>query len=231
MRERATIAYFPWTRRQRPQAGGDLRTKARTTRVAGIALIIAMLAGGCGKGHDAATQKPRVAPSVTVASSEDRLPAWRAPRIEVDRRNAQSIATRADRALIEGRFADDDDASLPLFLALRSYPPARARAELGVEHSVQGLLLQARESLAQIDVDPDALSRVRRAASVLRVVALDRPEVERFLQQVDRVEEGQRFSEQGEALLARDQIGETGGGAIDWFRRAIALRATDARAI
>ena len=207
-----------------------MRTKAPTTRVYGIAIAVALLAGGCGKGRDAAQGEPRGAPSVTVAGSEDRLPAWRPPRVEVDRSNALALAAKADRALTDGRFADDDDSALPLFLALRSYEPTRTRAEAGVEHSIDGLLLQARAALSVIDVDPGALDQVRHAAAVLRVVALDRPDVERYLQQVDRVEEGQRFSELGEAALARGQLGESGGGAIGLFRRALALRATDARA-
>ncbi|WP_133479045.1 formylglycine-generating enzyme family protein [Cognatilysobacter segetis] len=206
-----------------------MRTKAPTTRVRGIAIAVALLAGGCGQGRDAPPPKPRTAPTVTVAGSDDRLPTWRAPRIEVDRRNALTLAAQADRALSEGRFVEDDGA-LPIFLALRAYEPIRTRAEAGVVHSIDGLLLQAREALSDIDTDPGALDRVRQAAAALRVVALDRPDVERFLQQVDRVEDGQRFSELGEAALARGDVGEAGGGAIGFFRRALALRATDARA-
>ncbi|AXK72275.1 formylglycine-generating enzyme family protein [Lysobacter sp. TY2-98] len=191
----------------------------------------ALLLAGCHDRDADSAAKARVAPSVTVGEAESRLPGWRAPHIDVDRRNAQALAKQADDALAAGRFADDDTSSLPLFMALRDYAPMRTRAEAGVEHSVAGLVLQAREALADIDVDPDALHRVRHAASVLRVVALDRPEVERFLQQVDRVEDGLRDSERGEAELAQGRIGEDGGeGAIAWFRRALALRATDARA-
>ncbi|WP_133498934.1 SUMF1/EgtB/PvdO family nonheme iron enzyme [Cognatilysobacter terrigena] len=191
----------------------------------------ALLLGGCRGDRDDAAAKARTAPKVTIGQSDAQVSTWRAPKIEVDGRNAQALAKQADEALVAGRFADDDTSSLPLFMALRTYPPMHARAEAGVEHSIAGLLLQAREALADIDVDPDALRRVRHAASVLRVVALDRPEVERFLQQVDRVEDGQRDSERGEAELARGRVGEDGGdGAIAWFRRALALRATDARA-
>jgi formylglycine-generating enzyme required for sulfatase activity len=207
-----------------------LRRQARTTLVSGIALAAALLAGGCGKQGEPVASKPRSAPSVTVAGGEDRLPTWRAPHISVDRGNAQSLAAQADRALAEGRFADDDASSLPIFLALRAYEPMRARAEAGVTHSIDGLLLQARGRVSDLDTDPGALAEVRHAAAVLRVVALDRPDVERFLQQVDRIEEGQRFSELGEAALARGDVGEASGGAIDFFRRALALRDTDSRA-
>jgi formylglycine-generating enzyme required for sulfatase activity len=207
-----------------------LRTKARTTLVSGIALGVALLAGGCGRGGESTADAPRIAPSVTVKAGEDRLPTWRAPHIAVDRGNALELAAQADRALAAGNFADDDAGALPIFMALRAYEPIRTRAEAGVLHSIDGLLLQARQALADIDVDPTALRRVRRAAAVLRVVALDRPDVERFLQQVDVVEEGQRLSEVGEAALARGDVGEGGGGAIAAFRRAIALRAGDARA-
>jgi hypothetical protein len=172
----------------------------------------------------------RRAPTVTVAG-EERLPSWTPPRIEVTRENAQALAEQADEALMGGRFADDDAASLPLFMALRDYAPMRARAEAGVRNSIDGLLLQARQQLGQIDEEPDALARVRHAAAVLRVVALERDDVQRFLQQVDRVEDGQRFSELGEAALARGEVGETGGeGALAWFRRALALRGSDTRA-
>ncbi|GAB1595530.1 formylglycine-generating enzyme family protein [Lysobacter sp. PAGU 2638] len=195
------------------------------------AMGVVVLVGGCRDDRDSAHAKPRTAPTVTVGDADARLPAWKAPHMDVDRRNAQALAKQADDALAAGRFADDDASSLPIFMALRDYEPMRARAEAGVDHSIAGLVLQARETLAAIDDDPDALQRVRHAASVLRVVALDRPDVERFLQQVDRVEDGQRYSERGEAELAQGRIGENGGdGAIAWFRRALALRATDARA-
>ncbi|MGY3264304.1 SUMF1/EgtB/PvdO family nonheme iron enzyme [Lysobacter sp. HA35] len=211
-----------------------MRSKARTRLAKAVTLCVAMGASllvGCHGDHDAGPAKPRSAPTVTVGEADARLPTWRAPQIAVDRRNAQALAKQADTALAAGRFADDDTSSLPIFMALRDYPPMRERAEAGVDHSITGLVLQARESLADIDDDPDALQRIRHAASVLRVVALDRPDVERFLQQVDRVEDGQRDSERGEAELAAGRIGEDGGdGAIAWFRRAIALRSTDARA-
>jgi formylglycine-generating enzyme required for sulfatase activity len=106
------------------------------------------------------------------------------------------------------------------------------RARTGVRNAVTGLLQQSRTALADIDEDPAALRAVHEAAAVLRVVALDRPDVERFLQAVDRVDEGQRHSAEAERALARGDIGEDGsGGAIGGFRRALALRDTDSRAL
>ncbi|GAB6196984.1 formylglycine-generating enzyme family protein [Lysobacter xanthus] len=209
-----------------------MRANGPSTPAIVLVLAFALVAGGCRgdrEGDRAGT--PRAAPRVTVGSEDERLPTWRPPHIDVTDKNALTLAGRADAALAEGRFADDADSSLPIFLALRDHPLTRTRAEAGVAHSIDGLLLQARTALGAIDVDPDALARVRQATAVLRVVALERADVERFLQQVDRVEDGQRFSEQGEAALARGEVGEAGGdGAIAWFRRAIGLRRTDARA-
>lgn len=211
-----------------------MRTNTGTTPARILAstamLAVGLVAVGCSGRNDASKDRPHRAPTVTVGAAEERLPAWRPPTLVVDRGNAQALARQADAALIAGRFADDDASSLPLFMALRTYEPMRVRAEAGVLHSIDGLLLQAREDLPLLDQDPDALRRIRQAASVLRVVALDRPDVERFLQQVDRIDEGQRYSELGEAELRAGNVGENGGGAIAWFRRALALRATDARA-
>ena len=206
-----------------------MRAKASATLAIVVATLVAIAAVGC-RDERAGGAEARRAPTVTVAG-EERLPSWTPPRIEVTRENAQALAEQADEALMGGRFADDDAASLPLFMALRDYAPMRARAEAGVRNSIDGLLLQARQQLGQIDEEPDALARVRHAAAVLRVVALERDDVQRFLQQVDRVEDGQRFSELGEAALARGEVGETGGeGALAWFRRALALRGSDTRA-
>ncbi|MFZ5657320.1 MAG: SUMF1/EgtB/PvdO family nonheme iron enzyme [Pseudomonadota bacterium] len=205
--------------------------RAKTGRLPAAVLAAALLAAGCSGDRDAPA-RPRGAPTVVVRDSNVDVGTWRPPRIEVTPQNAFELADRADVALAEGRFAGDADSAIALFHALQAYPPMRLRAETGVRNAVTGLLQQARRDLADIDGDPDALRRVHEAAAVLRVVALDRPDVERFLQAVDRVDEGLRYSAQGEAALARGDIGEAGtGGALGWFRRALALRATDARAL
>lgn len=193
-------------------------------------LAAVLVAAGCG---DRAQPLPaRSAPTVEVRDPGVDVPAWRPPRIDVTEANAVELADLADAALAEGRFAGEPAAAIELFHALRAYPPMRMRAEAGLRNAVTGLLLQARSDLADIDEDPDALRRVHQAAAVLRVVALDRPDVERYLQAVDRVDEGQRSSAEGERLLAAGDIGEGGGpGAIAVFRRALALRATDTRAL
>jgi formylglycine-generating enzyme required for sulfatase activity len=209
--------------------GGSVRANEWLLPAAMVAA--ALLAAGCSDGRDA-PPPARGAPTVVVRDGSVDVATWRPPRIEVSPENALELADRADAALAEGRFAGDADSSIALFLALKAYPPIRTRAETGVRNSVDGLLLQARSALADIDADPDALRRVHEAAAVLRVVALDRPDVERFLQAVDRVDEGQRYAAEGEDALARDDIGEDGrGGALAWFRRALALRGTDARAL
>lgn len=205
--------------------------RANRGRLPAAALAAALLATGCGDDRDAPAQ-PRGAPTVVVRDAAIDAPTWRPPRIEVTPDNAMALADRADAALAEGRFAGDADSAIALFHALQAYPPMRVRAGAGVRNAVTGLLQQARTDLADIDQDPDALRRVHEAAAVLRVVALDRPDVERFLQAVDRVDEGQRYSAEGERALAAGRIGEGGGdGALDRFRRALALRATDARAL
>lgn len=195
-------------------------------------LLAAMLVAiGC-KADRAEAPRARSAPTVVVRDATVQVPAWRPPRIEVTADNALELADQADTALAEDRFAGDATSAIALFHALQSYPPMRARARTGERNAVTGLLQQSRSDLADIDQDPDAMRRVQEAAAVLRVVALDRPDVERFLQAVDRVDEGQRYSAEGERALARDDIGEDGsGGAIGWFRRAIELRETDSRAL
>lgn len=202
-------------------------------RAKGLMMLVALLAlAGCGdRGGDAAPRKPRAAPSVVVGGDESVVRSWRPPLIAVTPANAQALAARADAALAAENFADDDDGALPIFLALQRYEPTRARADAGLAHAIDGLLGQGRDALADIDIEPDALATVHRAASVLRVVALDRSDVERFLQAVDRVDEGQLYSQFGERALSAGTIGETGPGALRWFRRALGLRASDSRAL
>lgn len=195
-------------------------------------LAAALVAMGCSADRDPGPSEVRRAPTVVVRDADFEVPNWRPPRIEVTADNALELGAKADEALAEGRYMGDQDSAIALFLALQSYPPIRARAQTGLRHAVTGLLQDSRSSLAAIDADPEAMRQVHEAASVLRVVALDRPDVERFLQAVDRVDEGLRYSVEGERALARGEIGENGrGGAIGWFRRALALRDTDARAL
>ncbi|GAB2514023.1 SUMF1/EgtB/PvdO family nonheme iron enzyme [Lysobacter humi (ex Lee et al. 2017)] len=197
----------------------------------GLALALLLVLPGCDRRRDDAGTQPRSAPVVSVREDAYARGVWRPPAIEVTDANAGALADRADVALRERRFVDGADAAIPLFLALTRHPPTRPRAEAGLRNSVTGLLLDARRDLADVDDDPDALDRVHRAADVLRVVALERPDVERYLQRVDRIDEGQFYSAQGEKALAAGDVGEHGrSGAIPWFRRALALRATDARA-
>lgn len=199
----------------------------------GALLALAMLlATACDGGRDDEPPAARRAPSVVVDAGSEDVAAWRPPAIEVTEANALELADRADVALAEGRFAGDATSAIALFHALQAYPPIRTRAQAGLRHAVGGLLQQSRTALARIDEDPAALRAVHEAAAVFRVVALDRPDVERFLQAVDRVDEGQRHSEAGEGALARGEIGEDErGGAIAAFRRALELRRTDARAL
>ncbi len=197
----------------------------------GPLLAAMLLAIGCSGDREGAAPA-RAAPSVVVRDSTVQVPAWRPPRIEVTPENALALADQADVALAEGRFAGDETSAIALFHALQAYPPMRTRARTGERNAVTGLLQQSRTALAAIDDDPDAMRRVQEAAAVMRVVALDRPDVERFLQAVDRVDEGQRHSAEGERALAEDRIGEDGGeGAITSFRKALELRETDSRAL
>lgn len=197
----------------------------------GPLLAAVLVALGCSgdRGGDAPT---RTAPTVVVRDAIVQVPAWRPPYIEVTGDNAMELAAQADTALAERRFAGDATSAIALFHALKSYPPMRTRAQAGERNAVTGLLQQARSDLADLDTDPDAMRRVHEAAAVFRVVALDRPDVERFLQAIDRVDEGQRHSAEGERALARGDIGEDGrGGALGSFRRALELRRTDSRAL
>lgn len=194
-------------------------------------LLAAVLVATACKGDRDTAAPVRTAPTVVVRDATVQVPAWRPPRIQVTPENARELADQADVALAEGRFAGDETSAIALFHALRAYPPMRVRADAGERNAVTGLLLQSRSALADIDTDPDAMRQVQEAASVLRVVALDRPDVERFLQAVDRVDEGQRYSAEGERALAGGDVGEDGAGAIGWFRGALELRKTDTRAL
>jgi len=204
--------------------------RAKRAPLPAVTLAAVLLATACG--DRAEPERHRVAPSVVVRDSGADVPAWRPPRIEVTDANAAGLARQADDALAAGRFAGDATGAIELFHALQAHPPTRARADTGMRNAVTGLLRQARRDLAEIDTDPDALRRVHEAAAVLRVVALDRPDVERYLQAVDRIDEGQRHSAEGERLLAAGAVGEGGTrGALASFRRALALRGSDARAL
>lgn len=210
-------------------------------------LSACLLLVGCERGgREEDTGRPAAAPRVTVSADQmvSAVPPWTPVALEVTPDNRDALHAQAAAALEAGRLhggADGDDAAT-LYLGLVRADTADVRAALGLLRTAQALVAAGDAALARIDGDDVAWIEAHRIAAVARVLAAQRiagngrnRRLQRmlndYLARVDRADEGLRQNLAGEAELAADRVGELGGGALAHFRAALALRASDARAL
>ena len=208
----------------------------RVPTLAAMALVLAL--AGCERAQDGTRAGPAQAPagarapSVTISGDQAiwPVPAWQPAPVTVDGTNARELRRQARAALREGRLYEDAEAALPILLALRRQAPEDEAVAALFDDALDALLARGEDALAAAASTPDAAHTAFEIAAVARVVAPSDPRVIAFLRRTDRAEEVERVLREGERALADGRIGETGGGAVAAFRRALALRAGDVRA-
>ncbi|GAB3385607.1 SUMF1/EgtB/PvdO family nonheme iron enzyme [Lysobacter fragariae] len=198
-----------------------------------LCLVALVGVGACGR-KEAAGPATDDAPLVTIGAdvSVSPVPPWRAPRIEVDESNITDLRKRAAAALKQYRLYADADSAIPLYLALVRHAPEDAAMRRGLTDSLGALLKEGREALAAIDDEPQELRHAHEVAAVARVVAPADPNVEAFLDGLDRADEAAQANRQGEIALNAGRIGEKheADGAIAYFNEALRERPRDVRA-
>ena len=199
-------------------------------------LALAVLLAACTREPAApATPNPAAGRTPIVTISADQavspVPAWRPPAIAVDEGNAKALKARADVALAAGDLYAGAESAIPLYYGLLQYAPNDAKFAAGFERALAMLIVQGDQALSEIDDDPLRLRGAHEAAAVARAVAPENKKVDAYLQRVDRADQAQEANRLGEGELNAGRIGEDGkGGALGYFREALALRAGDVRA-
>ena len=137
---------------------------------------------------------------------------------------------RATRALAAGDLFETADSAIPLLLALQRLAPDDPAIAQALDEARAALVAQGDAALEAGDDDLDALRAAQRRGAVLRKLWPQQADVAAYLARVDRSEQAWDRNAQGEALLARGELGERGGGALGAFRAALQLRPQQARA-
>ena len=203
-----------------------------------LALLVLVLAAGCGNGREPVAEVVEAAGdpatgSVTVSGDDSLLDSlsWRVPQVEIPEDGARDALGRADEALAAGLLHEDADSAIPLYLALRERPEHARAAQRGLDRALARLLATGAAALALADDDAEALRQAQRVAAVARVVAGDDDAVAEYLARLDEVERLWELNSTGERELQAGRLGEAGGGALQMFREALRLRPEQPRAM
>jgi formylglycine-generating enzyme required for sulfatase activity len=205
-------------------------------RAGTIALPLLLALAACTR-EAPAPDAPQAAPerqgSVRI-SGDDALVAvlsWSLPPVDVTPAEAPAARRRARAAIGQGDLFETADSAIPLLLAVQRADPGQpADVELLVQ-AREALVAQGDAALTAGDEDLEQLRAAQRRAAVLNRLWPDDPAVLAYRARVDRGERAWDRNAQGEALLAAGQLGERGGGALDEFRAALALRPGQPRAL
>jgi len=202
-----------------------------------IAILIALLAAGCARAPEPEiNEQPPASPSPTpvistpIQADSREVLTWTEPVLEFTDDEAAAVLSKAGQALVEGRLYQEEDAAIPLYLALRRHSGYRNAANSGLVRATRALLAQGTAALQQ-DGD-DALQQAQQAAAVLRAISPVLEEINAgttlaelgtFLQRLALSEQVWALNSEGERELQAGHLGEDGGGALAQFRAAEAL--------
>ena len=204
---------------------------------AGWSLIVAVsIALAACKPQAPAAAKPGVPErtgSVSISGGDElaQVLSWSLPKVALQAEDAANAETRAKRALAAGDLFETADSTIPLLFALQALQPDDAETAHLLDDARAALIKQGDTALAAGDEDVGALRAAQRRGAVLRKLWPQLPEVVAYLERVDHSEQAWERNVRGEALLADNQLGEAGGGALASFRAALQLRPGQARAM
>ncbi|HYG05385.1 MAG TPA: formylglycine-generating enzyme family protein [Stenotrophomonas sp.] len=202
--------------------------------------LAAALLAACAPAPDPQPAKPTAAqartaaparPSVTIGEAGgETVQRWQAPAVDLGEESAAQVRQRAALAVAEGRLFEQDDAAIPLYLALLQRDPRDRLAQQGLQQALRRLLGEGRELLARTEQQGDALERARTLAMVALTVDPEAAPVRQFQTDVEQAQRLLGFNRAGEDDLRNNRIGEEGNGALGNFREALKLDPGNARA-
>lgn len=144
---------------------------------------------------------------------------WSLPEVHIDR-PARARAAAA-RALAKGDLFETAHSAVPLLLALQALQPGNAQDARLLERAQLALLAQARSALAAGD-DLASLRYAQRMGNVLRSLWPELPQVQSYLDDVDRAGNAFDLCVAGQRALQAGNL-DAPGGALALFRKAQAL--------
>jgi formylglycine-generating enzyme required for sulfatase activity len=210
----------------------------RDLRAGLTAILVALLLAACepDKPAPAPVNVPSVASvrtgSVSV-SGDDALAevlTWSLPPVVIEKDGVRAARRKLEHALEAGDLFETADSAIPLLLGLQRLQPDDPALPDQLARARSALIAQGDAALIQGDAELDALRAAQRRAAVLRKLWPADADVLAYLARVDRSERAWDHNAEGDALLAAGQLGETGGGALASYRRALSLRPGQARA-
>ncbi|HGM5925047.1 TPA: SUMF1/EgtB/PvdO family nonheme iron enzyme [Stenotrophomonas maltophilia] len=181
-------------------------------------------------GADASPQAGQGSVTIGGEDAAEDVQRWTPPRVDRQGRSLAQLRRAAEQASAAGRFYEDADAAIPLWLAVQEEEPDDRQARLGLQRARQRLQQQADALLVRPLKQREALAEASRQALVLLTLA---PKDEKVRALQGRVETAQRvvaYNRAGEEDLRSDRIGEDGDGTIGNFREALALDEDNSRA-
>lgn len=175
---------------------------------------------------------PQLTGSVSISGGDElaQVLSWSLPSVRLEAGGTAAARARAMRALAAGDLFETAESAIPLLLALQRLAPEDPGISQALDEARTALIAQGDAALEAGDEDLDALRAAQRRGAVLRKLWPQQADVVAYLSRVDRSELAWDRNTQGEALLARDELGEQGGGALGAFRAALQLRPEQARA-
>ncbi len=213
-------------------------------RAGGFFLVALVLLAGCKPQPEAPTLElqalpgqerlPAQPPALEAAgrvsiSGDDALAgvlSWTLPEVHVEQPARARAAAR--RALAKGDLFETGQSAIPLLLALRKLQPDNAQDARQLEKAQAALLAQAWLALDASE-DLAALHSAQRHGTVLRALWPNLPEAKSYLDAVDRAAQAFDLAVAGEQALRAGRL-DVPGGALELFRRALALWPAQARA-
>nr|WP_257644170.1 SUMF1/EgtB/PvdO family nonheme iron enzyme [Luteimonas salinisoli] len=205
-----------------------------------LALLLLTMAAGCSReggeaGEEASTPAERERSGSVTVSGDDSIAAtltWRRPEVALaEDAGLDEAREQAAEALEQGHLYDDDEAAIPIYLALLEHDPDDRAAAEGLEGARERLLADGAAALDHSDDDFVALREARRIAAVARAVWPESPPVQAYLQRVDRADRLWELNRAAEAEIAEERYGESGGGALEPLREALELEPGQPRAM
>ena len=204
-------------------------------------VIVLLLLVGCEaeKSVSAPVKPPSVAavPSVRAGSvrisGDDALAqvlSWSLPAVVIEKDGARAARRKLKQALEAGDLFETADSAIPLLFGLQRLQPDDPGLSAQVAHARAALIAQGDAALLDGDNDLEALRAAQRRAAVLRKLWPTDADVLAYLARVDRSERAWDQNAQADALLAADQLGENGDGALAAYRKALSLRPGQLRA-
>lgn len=200
-----------------------------------LVFAVSLALAACKPQAPAAVQSP-AAPqptgSVRISGGDElaQVLSWSPPLVQLEAGGTAAALARATRALAAGDLFETADSAIPLLLALQRLAPDDPAIAQALDEARAALVAQGDAALEAGDDDLDALRAAQRRGAVLRKLWPQQADVAAYLARVDRSEQAWDRNAQGEAWLARGELGERGGGALGAFRAALQLRPQQARA-